>query len=121
LAQNDERLRTLEISLGEEEVRLEHLTQRLHDEFQTTRDALPAVEGPADRDALSAEVEELKAKIARFGNFNALALDRLTEVEERVTFLTQQRDDLRESRTKLTALIKELNVDFRQIAAQPEN
>jgi chromosome segregation protein len=112
LAQNEGRLRDLEVSLREEEVRVEHLLERLQTEFQMTREDLaarPAPEGPVDRAALAAEVEELKGKVARFGSFNQLALDRLKEVEERVGFLQQQRTDLADGRDKLTALIRELN------------
>jgi chromosome segregation protein len=112
LAQNEEERRSLEIALSEEEVRFEHLTQRLREEFQMSPGDLasqPAPEQTVDRAALEAQVQELRGKIERFGAFNALALERLKEVEERAAFLEAQQADLRASRDKLGAMIKELN------------
>jgi chromosome segregation protein len=83
-----------------------------------------------DWTAIEAEIEELRDRLARMGNVNLAAVDELTQVEERLAFLTGQRDDLlaakgslmdtiakvdKESRDRFVATFEEIRGHFRQI------
>jgi chromosome segregation protein len=91
-----------------------------------------AVEADPQTDwaAVESEIDELRQRMGRMGNVNLAAVDELTEVEERLTFLTGQRDDLlaaraslmdtiakvnRESRERFVATFEEIREHFRQI------
>jgi chromosome segregation protein len=90
-------------------------------------DAAPAA---SDWTAIEAEIEELRDRLSRMGNVNLAAVDELTQVEERLAFLTAQRDDLlaakgslmdtiakvdKESRERFLATFEEIRGHFRQI------
>ncbi|NTW35928.1 MAG: hypothetical protein HGB17_07325, partial [Syntrophobacteraceae bacterium] len=65
-------------------------------------------------DGVEAEIAELKQKIERLGNINLDAIKEQEELEERLAFLTAQRDDLETSRRQLDALIAELNAESKE-------
>src|SRR5205085_8056812 len=74
-------------------IKAENLSQRAREEleidlFRTVAEA-PVEEIP-DPAALSREVDELRAKISGFGAVNVVALDQLTELEEREKFMLAQ-------------------------------
>ena len=63
---------------------------------QTVSEA-PVEEVP-DPVALGREVEELRAKLSGFGAVNVVALDQLTELEEREKYMLAQTEDLSKSK-----------------------
>ncbi len=67
-----------------------------------------------DWEAVEREIEELRARIARMGNVNMAAIDELGEVEERLEFLTTQRDDLLSAKRSLVETIGRLNKESRE-------
>jgi chromosome segregation protein len=86
--------------------------------------------GPVDWAAVEREIETLRERMARMGNVNLAAVDELREVDERLTFLVGQRDDLlaakaaledtirkvdSESRERFTATFEEIREHFRHI------
>jgi chromosome segregation protein len=86
--------------------------------------------GPPDWAAIEAEIEELRERLGRMGNVNLAAVDELTQVEERLAFLTAQRDDLlaakgalmdtiamvdKESRERFLVTFEEIRGHFKQI------
>ncbi len=92
--------------------------------------ALPAEGDAVDWAAVEREIEMLRERMARMANVNLAALDELREVEERHSFLANQRDDLvaaraalvdtiarvnRESRERFVATFEEIRGHFRQI------
>ncbi|MFQ5502722.1 MAG: chromosome segregation protein SMC, partial [Phycisphaerae bacterium] len=64
--------------------------------------------------AVEAEIEDLRGKIERLGNVNLDAIREQDELEERLTFLTTQLDDLRSSEKQLLTLIETLNRESEQ-------
>jgi chromosome segregation protein len=85
---------------------------------------------PPDWEAIEAEIEELRERMGRMSNVNLAAVDELGQVEERLAFLVNQRDDLlaakatlidtisrvnKESRERFVATFDEIRAHFRQI------
>ncbi|HTV47758.1 MAG TPA: chromosome segregation protein SMC [Phycisphaerae bacterium] len=105
-----------ELSLAENEaaVRLETLVERTVEELQ-----LDLVEGhknyqpPEDVnwDAVGAEINELKNKIARLGNVNLDAVTEQGELEKRRDFLSSQIADIQDAKKQLEDLIARINED----------
>jgi chromosome segregation protein len=88
----------------------------------------PAAEG-FDLEASRAHLEELRARVESFGAVNMMALEELAENEERLTFLTAQRQDItdgihsteealreikRRSRERFRHAFEEVNRNFGQ-------
>jgi chromosome segregation protein len=77
--------------------------------------AAAAPEAPLDPEALAREVEDLRVKLTGFGAVNVVALDQLTELEEREKFLIAQQEDLQKSKGQLEELIRDLNRESREL------
>ena len=60
-------------------------------------------------------MDELRAKIAGFGAVNVVALDQMTELEEREKFMLAQQEDLVRSKGQLEDLIRQLNKESREL------
>jgi len=76
--------------------------------------ALAADPAEDDWEAIEAEIERLRERMSRMGNVNLAALDELAEVESRVTFLVDQRDDLLAARATLMDTISAVNRESRE-------
>ena len=66
------------------------------------------VEADYDLETARATVEDLRDKIENFGSINMLALEELSETEERLTFLTTQRQDIVDGIQATEAALKEI-------------
>jgi chromosome segregation protein len=107
---------TLSLSENEVSVRLETLVERTADELQ-----LNLVEAHAtyqavemDWDAVAAEINDLKGRMARLGNVNIDAIDEQDKLEERQKFLSGQIADIQDAKRQLEELIARINEDSRQ-------
>ena len=116
LTEVDEKLHRIEMESQEVRMRVEDLVSRTQEEL-----AIDLAESYAgyqydaemDWDAVEAEIAELKGKIQRLGNVNLDAISEQEELEQRSSFLTGQRDDLRQSQQQLEELIEQLNKECR--------
>jgi chromosome segregation protein len=109
---------SIELSRRELEVRREALEEQTLSEVELDLRASyeayiaeRAAEGfvALDRDAASAEVDELKEIIRKLGNVNLDAIDELSQLEVRNEELVRQLADIDNARTNLEALVKELD------------
>ena len=116
LGELENRLHELDIEKHESAVRREELTSRTREELHIDLSEKYAEYDHTDQDwqAVENEINELKQKIDRLGNVNLDAINELTELEERETFLTGQRNDLNESRKQLEELITRLDAECMQ-------
>lgn len=112
----DAELRRLEVSHRETEVRAEALVARTRDELAVDLVAKHAEyqHTEQDWDAIRAEIDELRGKIARLGNVNLDAITELQELQPRFDEMSAQRRDLADSISKLDALIAELDNESQQ-------
>ena len=90
---------------------LEYNKTRLMEEYELTFERAREMAGdeePENISAVKARIVELRATIKRLGNVNVASIEDLKTVTERHEFLTAQKKDVEESRTKLRKLINEL-------------
>lgn len=80
---------------------------------------LAPLDGGAERGReLEEQEEELVRKIGLLGTVNPLALQELTQLQERDEFLTGQLEDLKRSRADLQAVIEQVDAKIREVFAQ---
>ncbi len=84
------------------------------DEVATTEHVASEPVAELDWDAIEAEIEQLRQKMARMGNVNLGAIDELAEVDERLGEITGQRDDLDSAKGKLAETITRLNKESKE-------
>ena len=105
-----------QLELGQLQVRDEDLRQRVRDELQM--DLVEAYQNyhqqQIDWDQVRDEISSLKDKIERLGNVNVDAIQQQDELEKRNEFLTQQVEDLNQSKKQLEQLIERINTESRE-------
>lgn len=105
-----------QMALRECEVRREALVARVQEELGLDLQTRYAgyEPQPQDQTAVEAEIEELRAKIARLGNVNLDAITELDELTPRYEHLMAQRTDLVSSIERLQTLIEQLDTESRR-------
>jgi chromosome segregation protein len=101
----------LEIRQAEAVTRLKNLNEKSASELNLSLLELvesETVESDFDLDAVRQTVEDLREKIENFGAINMLALEELGEIEERLTFLTVQRQDIIDGIAAAEAALREI-------------
>lgn len=89
------------------------LRERAQEEISLDIDACLVDYDPTQqppRAEIEREFRDVRDKVARLGNVNLDAISELEQVEERLTFLIREREDLDGSRKSLAATIKELDL-----------
>jgi chromosome segregation protein len=112
----DERAR-LEINRAETAARLNYLREQcLSDLGQPIEEVAAGYEPVPDFDleAGRARVEELRARIDGIGAVNMMALEELGEAEERLTFLTTQRQDILDGISSTDEALREIKKRSRE-------
>jgi chromosome segregation protein len=111
----DAALHECQAQVRECDVRRENLCTRVRDELALDLPELYRAYEHAEQDwqAIRAEIDELRQKIARLGHVNLDAIAELEELTPRYENLVAQRDDLNASIAQLTALIEDLDRESR--------
>jgi chromosome segregation protein len=100
----------LEMKIAEIKSNIEHIKLRAKEEFELELEIKQYPEDEwVDFAHLREEVKNLKDRIRVLGAINFAAFDEFTTESERLTFLTQQRDDLIEAEKTLMDTIEEIN------------
>jgi chromosome segregation protein len=100
-----ERTHDLEMESVRAEQALEGLVEKILERYQTDPRTVPAPEIlPND-----AEIEDLRSKIESMGEVNLAAIAESRQIEERLTFLREQADDLQQAVDSLYATINAIN------------
>jgi chromosome segregation protein len=111
-----------ELSLAKNElsVRIETLIEHTMEELQINLHEAYATYQPTqmDWDAVAAEINELKGKVARLGNVNLDAILEQSQLEERQASLQGQLADIVNAKAQLEELIGKINEDSRQRFAE---
>lgn len=112
----EEQIHQTELTLGQLQVKEEDLTVRVQEELQI--DLAQAYQDfqqeDVNWDEVREEITELRDKISRLGNVNVDAIDQQKDLEERNEFLTNQVEDLNQSKNQLEQLITRINKDSRE-------
>jgi chromosome segregation protein len=77
----------------------------------------PLAGGQERDDALAEEEDRLVKKVGLLGTVNPLALEEFTAMEERHRFLSEQLDDLRQSRNDLLKVVEAVDARIREVFA----
>lgn len=111
-----ENVRVAEIARARAEADRQHLDDLSFGEVGVSAEdaATLALEAGCDLDtvdaeALHREIAEIRARLDKVGPVNMMAIDEFTELEERYTFLTSQKDDLERSMASLQETIRKIN------------
>jgi len=130
-AQLQEKLHAAQMHLNEARVRVENVLARAQEELQEDladryrslqqgidegqatdvggADAAAGLGEQVDWDAMAAEIADLRRKIGQLGNVNLDAISEQEELEQRQKYLSDQRQDLTDSRGQLERLITKIN------------
>ena len=107
------------------ELQLDEVVRRLAEDFELDRQQLfELVEAdselaePDQAQALENEVSDLKRQLDKLGPVNLEAVNELEEVDARLTFLTEQRSDLAQSRTELLEALEKINSESERLFAE---
>ena len=120
-AESAEGRHRLEVEKTELEGRLLRSRERVEVEWGRPWDVLVANANPVeegDADAWRAEVRETIQQVDALGPINMLAVQEHEEEDRRLTFLTEQRDDLTRARDDLASAIRQINKTAREVFMQ---
>jgi chromosome segregation protein len=107
----------LEIRQAETVTRLKNLNEKCSQELNISLVELVEtenVEDEFDLESVSERVLDLREKLENFGAINMLALEELSETEERLLFLTSQRQDIIDSISAAEAALREIKERSRE-------
>ncbi len=105
------RTRALDLEANEVGLRTESLTEHIHRDLNARPEelvGLPEPEAPADT-TLRQHADELERKLVALGPVNPLALEELSQLEERHKELEAQVDDVRGARRELHEVVRTLD------------
>jgi chromosome segregation protein len=115
-AQIEQAMNQVKLELGQLQVKIEDLTQRVQEELQIS--IVEAYQNyqqeNIDWDAVKAEISELRSKIERLGNVNVDSISEQDELEKRNDFLSSQVADLNAGKDQLQQLINRINKESRE-------
>ena len=93
-------------------------TARLWDDYELTYTGAQECGYPAvtaeTKAALTAELNEYRAKLRALGSVNLSSIEEYAEVKQRYDFMTAQVDDLRQSKENLLEIILKLETEMRE-------
>jgi chromosome segregation protein len=101
----------LEVQRAEAAARLNFLRESCLHELNQPLEELASelvVEEGFDLEVSKTRVEELRERVEGFGAVNMMALDELTEADERLTFLTAQRQDITDGMASTEEALREI-------------
>ena len=113
-----EELQQRELSLARVSSDFDHLVDGCREDLDTTPAALrqspPEFDPERSLQEEAAEVAEIKTNLESIGPVNLMAIEQCSELEERHTFLSEQRRDLEEATASLRETIRRINRESRQ-------
>ena len=105
-----DKIHEIQIKQNETEIRFENLVSHIKDEYDIHLEFKEFFDVDSfDFKSVSSEVHGLRDKLKNLGPINLLAYSEYEEENERLEFLSQQREDLIESEKDLIKTIKEIN------------
>lgn len=105
--QNEER--EVEVAKAKEETRLEASMERLSSTYEMTFEYAQSQKLDTDMKEARKKVLQLREEISALGNINLDAPSEYQEVRERFEFLTHQKEDLQQAKSKILDAIDEMD------------
>ncbi len=98
------------ITLGKYDIKLDNLLLRLNEEYNITYEkAKNEVNIDIDTKVVRTKVESLRKNIKELGEVSIASIDEYNRINERYTFLVNQRDDINKSIEDLLGVINEMD------------
>lgn len=108
--QKNKELKNLEIEVNRMDVKLDNLLNKLNEEYSLTYEkAITIYKLEIDIEEARTKVNNLKKIIKELGNINVDAIEEYDRVNERYTFLNNQKEDLIKAEDTLLLIIKEMD------------
>ena len=105
----------LENRLSRAETELEHMTNRLWEEYEITyTDAVAQRIELESVTAAQRRINELRSSIRALGPVNVGAIEEYQQLSERLTFLNEQQADLEQAKAQLLKIIEDMTVLMRR-------
>ncbi|MBT0666095.1 chromosome segregation protein SMC [Geobacter pelophilus] len=100
-----------QLKIAELSMQLRHLESSMQERYRIDLTALPPVdlEAEFDEPAMRARQGELQRQVDEIGEVNLMAIDEYRELDERHTFLSEQKADLEDSLQELQKAIQRIN------------
>ncbi|MBM4030851.1 MAG: chromosome segregation protein SMC [Planctomycetes bacterium] len=120
LREAQQQAQALSLRISETELRTNDLVDKVREEHhQDLRELHKDYQEPEiNWDELQGEVDELRRKLDAMGTVNPLAIQEETQLDERLSFLTFQEQDLRKAKDQLQEVIRKVNRQSRQLFEQ---
>jgi chromosome segregation protein len=113
LRKTEESLHNAEVKVNRFDVELDNLLKKLADDYELSYElAKERYDQPDNVSEVQQQVRQLKQKIALLGDVNVGAIEEFTRLNERLQFLTEQRDDLLQAKATLYKVIREMNEEM---------
>ncbi len=98
----------------------DYLTGYMWDEYQLTRGAAEELKNPelTDLSKMKKETDAVKTAIRNLGNVNVNAIEEFKSLDERYTFMNDQRNDLVKAEEDLNNIIAELDTSMKKQFAE---
>jgi chromosome segregation protein len=111
------RLQKVELELVEASIRRESVVEALRRELAATPEQAVSAPAPVLPEGVdpSQRIEQLEVELAALGPVNPLALEELSELNERHQFLEAQVDDVRTARRELHQVIRTLDEEIMRV------
>ncbi|MDQ0159123.1 chromosome segregation protein SMC [Alkalibacillus salilacus] len=108
-----QQLQKQEVQANRLDVELENRLQQLQDEYAMTFERAKSEYGPSDNlEEAKQSVQTIKQDIKALGHVNLGAIEEYDRIQERYTFLTDQRNDLLEAKETLNGIIGEMDEEM---------
>ncbi len=105
----------LESRRSKTETELEHITNRLWEEYEITYTDAVAQRIPLESvTAAQRRINELRSEIRALGPVNVGAIEEYQQLSQRLTFLKEQQADLEEAKARLLKIIEDMTVLMRR-------
>ncbi|GAA0461030.1 chromosome segregation protein SMC [Alkalibacillus silvisoli] len=111
--EKNSQLQKQEVQANRLDVDLENRLKQLSDEYSMTFERAKELYGPAeDLSQAKDQVAKIKHEIKALGHVNLGSIEEYERVQERYTFLTEQRNDLLEAKETLHSIIDEMDEEM---------
>jgi chromosome segregation protein len=106
----EEELHRVEVRIASTETEITETVRRFEEEFcLTPEEALPHRDDIEQKQVALEEISDISSKIGAMGNVNVGAIQQHEQVQERLEFLSSQRDDLEQSKNQLEEIIADID------------
>ncbi len=104
----------LQLSVRELQLEIEHLAESVLEKYRIDLAHYHPPEGEWDREGSARRIQSLRQQIEAIGEVNLTAIEEFQELEERLSFLVAQQEDLQTSLAGLQAAISKINKTTRR-------